>query len=230
MKEAYVRKGITSVFGLLLGVASATLVQGGCVDECEEYVECTAAPGLRYVLCGEADYRFNDGAELTSEAAAFDYCYCNQQPLECTDGATAKMCNTMPVDGRASFQRSDGAAPPLLDGVAACVGVSPCELSTENCDFESWYLKCGSGSARVFVMAQGTVFGTEAEAVAACNLRDRSGSCRRATDNCSTLTNCRASDACWSDVLDECRSSPLCSSSSDESRCIADPACQWEYR
>lgn len=223
MKATRIRNGITSLSGLLLGAIAATMVHGGCIDECGEYVECTTAPGLRYVLCGESTYRFNDGAEFSSHQAAFDHCYCNHQPLECTDGTTAKMCNTLPIDDRVTFERSDGEMAPLLDGVAQCIGASTCGFSTENCGFESWYVRCGNR----FVSSQGDVYTTESEAVVACNVETGLGSCRRAIEDCATLTNCRNSDACWNDTLDRCESSPRCSSH-DLTKCLSDAACRWE--
>lgn len=237
MKKASVRYGATVILGLLCGAVPAVLLQGGCLDECAEYVECTASPGLRYVQCSD-EYYFNDGASFSGEGETSSHCYCSRVPIECTDGTTASVCNTMPIDGNVSFERSDGTKAPLLDGLAACIGVGPCALSTEMCEYESWYLKCGSGASQRFLTPEGVIVTTEVAAVAACNVADDdgggdsgagvSGRCAGHVEDCLDLADCSASVACWSDALEACRSSPLCTFNDDMDSCIVDQACRWE--
>jgi hypothetical protein len=159
---------LTGVFAAFVGS------QAGCADSCEPYQNCTTFAGLRYVDCGEDDHRFNDGTVMSSRRAAVDACWCSSEAIPCTDGRVAKMCNFIPRDGSTGVVLSDGTRHTLGDGMALCVGTSPCVRVSSGCEFDGWYLVCGAMTTARYFAATGRALATETQARASCRLQ-RSG-------------------------------------------------------
>lgn len=215
---------------LFTAVAAGALTtpSGGCGGPCDEYVECTTRPGLRYVQCSDERHEFNDGMTLEDANAAANYCYCSTAFVACHDGSELALCNFTGSDtglGTIAVDKS-GTSVDLASGVASCIGQSACSIETESCDFGGWYLDCGSR----YVTADARVVNSEISALGSClmsgTVDDDNGACVEAV-SCSSLSSCEASTACWDDYNYECGTIALCSRNDGASACVADPACKW---
>ncbi len=222
-----------------LGITLALALPSGCGSSCGDFVDCPSRAGLRYVRCGGDRYEFNDGATKSTEKDAIDYCYCNLVPIECTNGDDATMCNTGTLDGDPQVWVGSDDGEDLEEGVADCLGYSGCRITSTGCTFLGWYLECEDAGEQRYVGADGTVYSSSSSVIATCDVEpgagdsldlDPSGSgfCNEAIDSCALLSSCVASEACWSEALDECRDTPFCGTYGDESSCEGDLACRWE--
>ncbi len=218
---------VATVAGGALTVAGGALVSG-CALSCEEtYVDCTSKAGLRYVTCGDSHYEFNDGANFDSRGLALDYCYCSTELLLCDYGGVT-LCNTTSLpDGGASVIYDNNTSDPLEKGAAACRGWDKCTLVTAGCSNLGWYLSCIDDGETYYVTSNAQVVNREQDARTAC-IATGEGTCREAVEDCSEVDDCSRSVACYSAVLDDCRTYPLCSDNKDALTCTADPACKWE--
>jgi hypothetical protein len=220
---------------LCIGALPALLAApvGGCAYGCDAFLECTARPGLRYVACDDDRHEFNDGTSQQDRDAALDYCFCSKDLLECVDGPSLSLCNLKPFDGREVTVDPGGNLAYLPDSVRDCLQYETCTIETMDCKFNGWYLRCDTGGGGMrYVTAGAKVVTLEAEALQSCKLPGGDdpggdGYCTEAIDDCAELAVCSASVACYSDILLECRSSPLCSFNDDLNSCAADPACEW---
>lgn len=218
--------GRVKLLSLFLGAGSlAALVPallGGCL-QCDEYLECTAKPGLRYVACGDKQHEFNDGASLDDEDAAWDYCFCGAASLACKGGASLRMCNYMTYDGTIVAYFNEGTSAELTTAVSACLGYDGCFVETTRCNFGGWYLNCAKGEERRYVSGSGAIFQDETNAVDTCVARGHGGfRCEPIIDDCDDLDSCALSNAC-----SEFCSSPACFNNKSAASCIKDPACRW---
>lgn len=218
--------GRLKLFSLFLGVglasALAPMLAGGCI-QCDEFLECTTKPGLRYVACGGSQHEFNDGVSLDEEDSAWDYCFCNVNRLSCENGSSLRMCNYMTYDGTISALFNDGTIAELTTGVAGCLEYDGCAIATERCNYGGWYLTCARGDERFYVSGAGAIFKDEKNAVDTCVARGPGGfKCEPIISDCEDLDSCASSKACA-----EFCSAPACFNNKKASDCIADPACRW---
>lgn len=205
--------------------AAIPLSSGGC-SSCDEFLECTSRPGLRYVACGKKQHEFNDGESFDDETAAWDYCFCGAL-VDCEDGSNLYLCNQMTYDGTAVAYPPNNVQLELTGAVAACIEYDGCAIETRRCNFGGWYLSCGRDNGdRVYVSSKGQLFSSESAAVDTCVARgqlDDYFSCKDAIDDCMELDVCAVSVACNED----CDGTPRCYNNDTPSSCIADPACRW---
>lgn len=218
--------GRLKLFSLLFGVgllsALAPLLTAGCI-QCDEFLECTTKPGLRYSACGAKQHEFNDGASFDDEDTAWDYCFCNANRLPCENGTSLRMCNYMTYDGSIVALYNDSTIAELTSSVAACLEYDGCAVETARCNFGGWYLNCARGDERVYVSGAGSTFKDEKNAVDTCVERGQGGfSCQPIIDDCEDLDSCALSKACA-----EFCSAPDCRNNKKAADCIADPACRW---
>ena len=218
--------GRLKLFSLLFGVglvsALVPVLTGGCTH-CDEFLECTTKPGLRYVECGSKQHEFNDGISLDDEDSAWDYCFCNRSRLLCENGTSLRMCNYMTYDGSTAAQFNDGTYAELTSAVAGCLEYDGCAIATDRCNFGGWYLSCARGDERIYITGEGAIFKDEKNAVDTCVARGSGGfSCEPIIDDCEDLDSCASSKAC-----SEFCSSPACFNNKNAAACIADPACRW---
>jgi len=224
------------VAGMLVGVVAGSLPAPGCAVVCEEYVECSARAGLRYVQCGEEHHEFNDGTSLTSAAAAGEYCYCSAVDVPCDDGGTATFCNGSHAGGSAyAIVGPEKSLRELDEAAAECKGFDSCEVVTTGCTAPLWYLECDDGGTSKFIGLTGTETTSRASALATCVGTESSGDSTTDEDNgyctellaCDELEDCYDSNACIDD-WGGCWTYPQCSAYDSESECDSDPACTWD--
>lgn len=219
--------GRLKLFSLFLGVgllsALAPVLVGGCT-QCDEFLECTTKPGLRYVACGDKQHEFNDGVSVDDEDTAWNYCFCNRSQLQCKNGSSLMMCNYMTYDGTTAALFNDGTAAELTSAVAACLGYVGCAIETRRCNYGGWYLNCARGDERIYVSGLGATFKNEANAVDTCVART-AGTCEPIISDCEDLDSCALSEAC-----SEYCSKPACFNNKNAGDCVKDPACRWTPR
>jgi hypothetical protein len=204
--------------------AALPLSSGGC-DGCDEFLECTSRPGLRYVACGKKQHEFNDGTSFESETPARDHCYCGAL-IDCVDGSNLYLCNFMTLDGTVVAYPPNNVELEMTTAVAGCLEYDGCAVENARCNFGGWYLNCGRKDGdRVYVTSGGQIYKSEVDAVETCvalGTPDQSFRCTSIIENCSELEDCSDSVACG-----EFCSTPICSFNENWGACIADPACKW---
>lgn len=210
---------------LAAGVALSAVLplsSGGC-DGCDDYLECTSRPGLRYVACGKKQHEFNDGTSLESEVVARDYCFCGAL-IDCVGGSNLYLCNYMTEDGTVSAYPPNNVELEMTSAVAGCLEYDGCAIENARCNFGGWYLNCGRKNGdRLYITSKGQLYTREADAVETCvALGDETFRCDEAIGDCSELDDCSDSVAC----RDFC-GSPSCYMNKTSTACIADPACRW---
>lgn len=218
--------GRLKLLSLLLGVgllsALAPLLTAGCT-QCDEFLECTTKPGLRYSACGDKQHEFNDGVSLEDADSAWDYCFCNENRLQCENGTSLRMCNYMTYDGSIVALYNEGTVAEMTTAVASCLEYTGCAIETARCNYGGWYLNCSRGDERVYVNGTGAIFKDEKNAVDSCVARGKGGfTCQPIIDDCEDLDSCATSKACA-----EFCSLPACFNNKKAADCIADPACRW---
>lgn len=219
--------GLGALSAFSVGSVASVAAVSGCALTCDEvYVDCTAKPGLRYVTCGDSHFEFNDGANFDSKGLALDYCYCSTELLLC-DYAGVTLCNTTPLEGGGAVVVYDNnTTGPLEKGAAACRAWDSCTMVTAGCSNLGWYLRCTDEGEQYYVTSNAEVKTSEQDARTTC-IATGEGSCQDAVERCSEI-DCYSSVACYSEVLENCNTYPLCSDNRDALACTADPACKWE--
>ena len=225
------------VAGALVGVVAGSLPVPGCAVVCEDYVECSARAGLRWVQCGDDHHEFNDGTSMTSEAAAREYCECSAVAVACDDGGTATFCSGGSAYAIVGPERSRR---DLDEAAAECKGFDACEVVTTGCSAPLWYLECDDDGTETFIDVTGTVT-TRASALAACAVQSPASDTMADEGNdtaieeigyCTELFECEELGDCWdspacTDDYGGCWTFPTCYDYELAVDCDDDPACIW---